>query len=507
MLLDLQRRFTDWLVQEERPRWVHFPFALFALISILLLMGTAAWRPLQFEEIVTYWVAKSAKDLPSLYDSLLKHLDNHPPLDYSLRHLSMRVFGDGALAFRLPSIVGFGLGLVGIYAIVIRFLPVACAVGAAALFAASQANAVGQYGRSYGILLGVCVGALWMWRVWADERKAWALTALALFMASAPMLHYYGPLHLFAVVVAELARTYQRRKVDWLVWGAFLATFACLPLVYPLAADAKKYSRGFWTPVSIDACLSIYKDLFAYLAAPLVFMLAVVVILRFWWPGNTAKFQLDRKAAPEIVASLWLVLLPVVVFLAAKFVTGALFFRYAVSLIGGVCVLFGFSLRGSRYSRAAAILILPLFAVGMIGAKAVGFARHFDPGPVAGSIEQIAKTTDLPLVLDSPQAFLETWHYASPEIRNRLYYLVDEEAAFRIQGQNVDQRFLLIFGERIGPHAVPRVDFLKVHPRFCLVFEGGWLLKSIGEEVKSVSVRYLGRQALIDVSVDPTTVP
>jgi|GEM_PF-3095961 len=472
-----------------------------AAVALLLLSIEAAFRPLQFEEIVTYWVAR-APDLGTLYANLKKGIDNHAPLDYSLRHLSMALFGDHPLSFRLPSLAGFAAGIFAVFGLVRRHAPASCAWLAALLFASSQAAAVGQYGRSYGLVLGNCALGLWLWRRAADGKlRGLTIPLLGGSMAASLMLHYYGPLHMFSIVAAELARTIQRKRIDWRMWLAFPATLLPLPLVWPLIHNARMYSKGFWTPVTPEVCLEIYRLLFEYLAAPLVFSLALYVVLRVAGGKDAASPAPEaRQVAPELAAALYLTALPLVIFLLAKVYTGALFFRYAVSLIVGVSFLFGMALTSSRLLRMATAIVLSVFTFGILVSKAALFVRH--PAYSApASLAKLAAMTDLPIVLDSPQSFLETWHYLPDPLRKRVYYLVDADAAYRIQRQNVDQRFLLIMGGIVGFQAVEREVFLREHPRFALVYEGGWLLDSIAGRVNRIDIAYYRRIPLMTIEL------
>jgi hypothetical protein len=469
--------------------------------SMALLAVAARFQPMQFEEVVSYWVAKSAPGLGALYANLLTGVDNHPPLDYSLRHLSMRLLGDSPLVYRLPSLAGFAMGMAAIFALVRRHAGSACAWLAALLFASSQATAVGTYGRSYGVLLGVCAVSLWLWRQAADgHKRTLTLPALGVSMAASFLLHYMGPIHVFCVAVAEGMRTIQRRRLDWPMWVAIAAALAPLPVVWPLIQNARSYSKGFWTPVNVEACLEIYRLLFMRLMAPLIFGMALYAIFRMRKVRDEASPAPDaREAAPETAAALYLVCLPLVIFVLAKAFTGALFFRYAVSMIVGACFLFGVAAGISRPLRLCLAATLGLLTMALLAGKAASAARGPGYGGMVDQVRKLAGNTPLPLVLDSPQTFLETWHYLDPAVQKRVYYLVDADAAYRIQRQNVDQRFLGILGPIAGFQAVDRMSFLERNPKFVLVYEGGWLLESIGDRIANLKIAHDSRVPMITI--------
>jgi hypothetical protein len=499
--LRLQQRVELWWTSAENHIEAH-PYlwvTALATVTLFLLGVEARFRPLQYEEIVTYCVTR-APDLGTLYANLKKGIDNHAPLDYSLRYLSMALFGDYPLSFRLPSLAGFAVGVFAVFGLVRRHASAISALLAALLFAASQAAAVGQYARSYGMVLGNCALGLWLWRKAADGKsRGFTVPLLAVSMVASLMLHYYGPLQMLCVVAAELMRTVQRRRIDWWLWPAFAATFLPLPLVWPLIRNARMYSKGFWAPLTVEACLEIYHLLFAYLAAPVVIILFLyVVVLAVTGQPENASPAPSRQAAPELAAAGWLVALPVIIFVVAKAFTGALFFRYAVSLIVGVTFVFGLAVSYSRALRMVAAVVLSVFALALLAAKASSFARHTNYG-LAQEMRVLAGMTDAPIVIDSPQSFLESWYYAPDSLRKRIYYLVDADAAYRIQKQNVDQRFLLIMGGIAGFQAVPREEFIREHPRFALVYEGGWLLDSIATRVRRIEIAYYHRIPLMTI--------
>src|SRR5262245_37722832 len=93
---------------------VFIPFLFFAA-------WTAATRPLWVDEIFTNYVARSG-GLNRIWQTLLAGCDNHPPMDYWGRGLSMRAFGPSHWAFRLPSIPSLGTAILCIYLFVRRRL-------------------------------------------------------------------------------------------------------------------------------------------------------------------------------------------------------------------------------------------------------------------------------------------------------------------------------------------------------------------------------------------------
>ena len=108
------RSIAAWV--ESRPRWQ-------LISSVLLLLSPAVlcayWKPLTNDELFTFEVSRLGS-VVAIWKALSAGADNHPPLDYLLRYLSMSVFGSSELAFRLPSLLACGLCLISIFQFVVR---------------------------------------------------------------------------------------------------------------------------------------------------------------------------------------------------------------------------------------------------------------------------------------------------------------------------------------------------------------------------------------------------
>src|SRR5215831_11438554 len=81
-----------WL--NARPVWQRLVFLVFLMLPCV---ACGAWKPLTNDEIFTFEVARLGS-LSGIWRALAAGADNHPPLDYMLRHISMALFGQGELA-------------------------------------------------------------------------------------------------------------------------------------------------------------------------------------------------------------------------------------------------------------------------------------------------------------------------------------------------------------------------------------------------------------------------
>src|SRR5690349_1394444 len=113
----------------------HDPFRTyrFLILTVALLLSctaTMALRtPFGVDEIFTFTVS-SQPGLTAVWKALLNGADNHAPLDYLLRHLSLYLPIPPELALRIPSLIGFSVFCSCMFLFVQRragFIPGVCA--------------------------------------------------------------------------------------------------------------------------------------------------------------------------------------------------------------------------------------------------------------------------------------------------------------------------------------------------------------------------------------------
>lgn len=493
----LWQAFARWEEHAER-RWRWYLVGFCLLIGVLAAVISAC-RPYWADEIFTFYVSRQ-KSLADVYRVLAQGADNHPPLDYWVRHLSMGLFGTSTLAERLPSVLGFAASLAFLFAVCRRPWGVTAGLIAAGTLLLSQANAMSYNGRSYALVVLSVTAGLWLWRRAADGRgRPGALAGLALLFFAAPCLHFYAPFHMAGIVVAEMARTWMRRSVDLALWAAFAAAALALPILLPILAYAKQFAKGFWTPVTLPAALSIYSELFANGLGALFLVLATATVLHMV-PGRRPQ-QTDAadRGLPELWAAVYLVCLPLVVFALALVGTGALNWRYALSTAIGTAIALAAAARHSRPLRLACLVVIGLYATGMFGLKAVSAVRNRNAETTANTLLALARSSTLPIVVDDSDAFIEGTFFASPELRQRLIFPLDPETALRLTGQAWNQRAVTGL-QKVAPLPTSRLEeILKAHPRFVLFRPNGWVSRRMVELGHRVTLRTFQGQFIADV--------
>jgi hypothetical protein len=497
-LLQLAQRFNAWV--ERRGDVV---FALFVLFVAICCAMLAASRPLDHDEIFTYYVSR-LDGFKAIYSALLAHADNHPPIDYWIRHAVLILASDSQLAFRLPSLFAFVGCMICIYVLLREWAGRSCALAGVGVLVVSQAGSTAYFARSYALILLWCSFGLLLWR-WATMgiRRRLCLFGLGLLFASSPCLHYYAPFHMAAIPVAQLFRSIQRRKLDLGVWIAVLGIFAGLPLVYPLLAFARSFSASFWSPVNLGAAFESYGEMFAFGLPAFVGILVGAVIL---YEGTTPEVPAAALLAsmPEKAAAVYLALLPAVIFIVAKLYTHAFLAKYCLSAVIGIALLLGCAASRSLSLRVAALMcLLPVGAV-IFSTKAAVALKEGHPSEASRSVYAIVNSTSLPVVFDAAQPFLEAGVYAPESIRRRLFYLYNREVAVKMGREDTDQLAMPGIAMISPLKAVPEEEFLATHRHFLLIYGGNWLLKDLLERKHaSASLKFLNGLQVMEVRLDP----
>ena len=463
-------------------RWyLALGFALFISAAAI----RATFRALWYDELFTYYVARLS-GYREIWDALARGADNHPPLDYWMRHFAISAFGESHLAIRLPSLIGFAIALGCVFRIVSVHAGPVSGLLAFVLPFSSVAAAYSYEGRAYAWVLA-CGGlslVFWQAAVRADRRAAY-LIGLGLTLATGVMLHYYAVLLAFPVAVAELVRTMQGRRVDVPVWLAIAGgTGLALAILTPFIQGARQYADNFWTPVTVTAMLDIYPQLFDRLLIPLTVFLALFALLAAV-ATHRAYAPAVSPALPEIGAGITLLLFPAIIAVMAKTATGALHFRYALCTVLGVSILAG--LVTSRWPLARMALFLPAlvifgqFVLGSWSASAPDFRLD-------SKVERLRQERGIPVVFSDAIVFLPVAHYASESERPHLFYVVDAKESALLIGNNQREKAFSGLRRLISLNAVEYGKFTADHREFLLVAGTGWILPKLLEEQAAITL-------------------
>ena len=465
----LSKRAVEWTLTFEdhvnrRRIWY---MALISLTYFAMSAGSALRKPLWYDELFTYALSR----LPScqaIWIALSQGADIHAPLDYWLRHLSMKWLGAGDFAFRLPSLVAFWVCLACLY----RFVSVRTSpfygLFATLIPFSTIAYKVSHEGRMYAILLGWCGLALMSWQAAEGKWRRVMLLLLGFSLAAAIYTHYYGVLLSVVIGIGEIARIPARRKVDRALLAVVVgAPAAALVSLIPLIMAAREFAPTFWTPVSFTNAINLYPLVFHKLVVPTLVLVAVSATAPFM-RGIYSK--ITAPPAHELVLGMAFLAWPLFVYVLAVLVTHALWFRYALPAALGLAILAPYGLRLlARAQPFAPIAMAAIFFLMMLGVGASYHAAHKGEQNLITSTEA-AMTTAVkstgPAVIANGELFLQLQRYLSPELAQKIVYLYD------VNGPSGE-----IFYDRLRTHVPVNIlsyePFVRENPDFLLYLPNG----------------------------------
>ena len=358
-----------------------------ALVLLLTAAVALTWSHIKLLDQDEVFVLQT-DSVPSV--AQLIHVQRHFPISldpmvyHLLGHASIKLFGAGAFAVRLPSLLGYLLMQVCLFGIVRRIAGDRAAVVASAVPALTATLFYAAEARPYGLLLGLAALILLAYQhVTRDDhesRAAWLVT-LALSIALALNTHYFAVLLMIPLCAAELWRIARTRRIDWPVAIAIVSGMAAFGFALPFYKAAGEFRKHYYNAgrVGLHAITQAYRALFiAYteysmrtqhmlMAVLVLFAIALIV-------AATVRFRSTDILLPsaERVFLLVLAALPFFGFLLARFVTHSIEVRYVLSAIIAIAVLIAIAaLPLLRSARSANIV----FGVLLLGILAAGVER------------------------------------------------------------------------------------------------------------------------------------
>ena len=143
-----------FLASPRGSRWI---IGLFAVAMLVGTLGRDVRRPLWHDEIFTQYVA-SASATAGLWNVLSTGVDLNPPLYYLCVRIAAAIVGEGAVATRLPSTLGFLVACLALYVFMRRRVHPWFAIVAALALPMTSAVIYAYEGRPYGPAAGTVGG-------------------------------------------------------------------------------------------------------------------------------------------------------------------------------------------------------------------------------------------------------------------------------------------------------------------------------------------------------------
>ncbi len=357
---------------------------LFVCVTAALALAWSHAKPMSQDEMYAFqtYSVRSVGEMVQVQRRWPISLD---PLLYPLlSHAAMQIFGAGAFALRLPSLLGFLLMQVCLFFFVRKLAGERAGTVAAAFPALTATLYYATEGRPYGLLLGLYALALWCWQVATrdaekNEQRGWALLGLTLAIAATINAHYFGVLLLVPICAAEGFRSLQRRRMDWPVVAAICVGMAGFATTVPFLKAAGAFRKNYYNAgaVGLHDISRAYRSIFVdytqmsmraqhlWMAALIAFAAALL-----WGCARAMQRRALRIPAAEWVLLLALAALPFCGYLLARFVTHSIEVRYvlgaAVAISAMLAVAIGPWLRRDGVFAAVAIAL----GVSIVGVNA-----------------------------------------------------------------------------------------------------------------------------------------
>ena len=491
---------------------------LASLIAFYLVIACAqaAAKLLWTDELITLAVAHQGS-LQGIWRALAAGVDPNPPLSHWLVLESTRVFGQSALAIRLPGLLCVLLAIVCLWAILRRWVePIYAAVGILA-FMATRGFDYAYDARSYALLMGFAMASLALWLIACDHAETprdWppqnlariaALTGMALALALGPSSNYYGVLAFFPIAAGEILRTVRLRRLEPGTWLAMAAGALPLLAFRPLIRhNLAEFVPHAWNRAHLDMISSTYLELVEGVFWP-VLGLALYSAWRHRraltaeppgapfmerpllheWEG---RHQSARPVLQphESIALVVLLLYPILGYLIALAGHGMISPRCVVPVCCGFGIATALLARNIFASSARAGIILLGIALVWVTARESACALILAQQRAAffALRDDVARTpATQPIVVADSLFVLPLAHYSSEAVRARIVFPIDFDDIHAYERDDSGEQNLWagrdggLFPMRIVPNAPSTSPTLTVIAR-----PTGWLAHTLAAE-------------------------
>lgn len=465
-----------------------------SLLLSLLLVATAIMvfnsrsQLLIGDELMGYYTTTQPTVQAELHFQKTLPMVIEPPAYDLLVRASWSLFGSGALALRLPSILSILILIAALYLLLKELSGPRAALLGTLLVLFFRLIDYGWQERPYAFLLAMVAVATLCWHRASkkDHSRTLELVLLFLSLALAVNSHYFGGFALLAFFLAEAVRTLRRRKPDTALAAALLAACASAALTLPFLRAGMQY-RGHtvYSVVTWTSILRTYQWTLNF-AGPLArvphgFAVYTVLLVGLALLGSAWSLLLRRQTDIWVLIA-GLLLLPVPAVAVDMFFLHSYLPRYViyenVGLILGLALWFGPWL--NRISRAAYLLTAGL-AVLLCGVHQAHLYREtkndnnaalatMNAPPAVLSLLQTKSSASLFVTFES---CLTQAYYGSPLVRQHLACVYDEGREMRYGQTNqvalISKALMKIPGFRIVTYdqmlATPGMRIVEYDPQ------------------------------------------
>jgi 4-amino-4-deoxy-L-arabinose transferase-like glycosyltransferase len=471
----------------------------------------ARMKPLWVDELLTQVVCRQGS-LRAIWKALSQGVDGQPPFFYLVERSAAGLIHDDYIGYRLLSVLGFACTLTLLYAFVKTRNGATPAFICTTLLLTTQLfTYYSAEARPYSMLTACIALALVCYQ--RAPAPQW-VGGLFLSLLLASMLHYYAVFFLLPFFLAESTVLYKTKIVRYNVWLAMLVAPAPFIFSLPLLLRMKQQSGAhFWNQFYIGPGYGSFFGSGPEWGTALTGTAIVVMLVSVLWTTRQPEDAKGSSADPvaERVLILSLILLPMIAFTAARLTHAPFVSRYFLPAILGITAAVGYVL---ARAKPTGILLIAIFLMFFIGVQELLFwksmHREREPFGQLTQLVAVAHREKLPIVVSDFNTYVQVYHYAPPELRQRILTLVDPGKSWIYTGTDTAEKIAVILRSYAPLTILDFAPFAANHPVFLLYSnraEGDWWparLLHDGHRLQLLAVHGDDEMYLVELKAPPT---
>lgn len=507
------------------PRETEAETRTYAALALLLTLAVAlVWshvKLLWVDELLVLETDSAPTIRAVLHTQRTTPIALDPPGYHLVVHAFLRALGSNAFALRLPSLLGFLVMQVCLFAAVRRMAGRRAALVAMLVPALSGTMYYATETRPYGMLLGCFGVAAWSYCRVADDRGAGprahrglGLVVLAASIGLALNTHYFGILLLLPLAAAEGVRLLVRRRFDAAVVSAIALGAACYLFTKPFQPGAMRYRLHYYNGGVVDthALISGYRLVLLnmqfgpWLQRGTSLLLASLSAALLVLPLVYAVRGRSQARPHELALWITLALLPFAGVAIGIFVTHTFEVRYVLGAILGFAALFALSIapllrRTSAFHATIVLLLAGLVVLNGIRIRGIQHDSQTFLASLALTSAQRAMLAPSPgedslLYIQNGGAFQQiAWYLKDDSIRPRLALLYSFPLEMRYGNRDTNSLTAEHMSHFTGFHIVPWEDVAEQpgeHRLLIYPTNWDWIRYALRDPAQRAQMRDLG---------------
>ena len=501
-------------------------FAVLSVFYVAVVIAVSSQKLLWLDELITLHIARLGS-AGAIWNALAQGADPNPPITHLLVHYSRLMLGDHELAYRLPALAGYWVGMVSLFVYLLRRLPATWAMGGTVLSMAMAAFDYSFESRSYAIFYGLAMLGVLCWSVAVDRDLRPALRNVALAgmvfaLAAGISTNYFAVLAFFPIAAGEFFRTvhamhqpnaFPRHRlvsaIDFRVWiGLGLAGSTLLAYRSMIAHAISQFGPYAWNKVSIDQIFDSYTEMVEIVLYPILALFAFALILylvsrqlarlcgecRYHlshrWVASALFPESSGLAVPahEAAAIFTIMTYPILGYIVASIRGGMLSPRFVIP----VC--FGFAIAATlvayRMFRSlphAGAIMLCFCLAWFIARESVVAWMYADQKQAFDNIvdelpeAEAAAPSGAPIVIPDPLLAVTFRHYVADRLASRVVFPVDFPAIRTFRHDDSPEENLWA-GRKVlyTMPILPLADFQQSVGEYLIIAkDGNWLVEDL----------------------------